>query len=170
MIKFPKTRTIKVYDGEDNEFEIHVRPYLLNSDIETIESQVVNLDSKQQRRNIVEVLVMRFCTDIEDFSKDELDVEILDAYRVNGIIERVIDCLDKDSYFAISELVNIDTGDELRTIKLLVNSLIDSVDKIEDGTAQKSLENAIDSLKSVKSEYDNLMKPKPLEEKIARVK
>lgn len=153
-MNFPKN--IKITIEKDR--VANVRPYLLNSDIEIIESQVANVKSKQQRRNIVQTLVMRFCTDIEEFDTDELDINILDIYRVNGIVSMVMTTLDKESFFAVEELINIEVGDEIREVKLLVLDLINSVNNIESGKAEESIKNSIKALEEAKAKLSTDMK------------
>lgn len=157
IMEFPIKKRITVTDESGNELSFNVRPYLLNSDIEIIESQIENIRTRQGRKNIVDILLMRFCTDIEDFDSDELDVSILDLYRINGVIERVYDCLDDDSQSSIRDLIDINVGDEIRTIKLLVADLMTSVNNIEDGTAQNALKDAVKTLEDAKARQDKLL-------------
>lgn len=156
-MEFPTNRTITVTDEKDNKLTFNIRPYLLNSDIEIIESQIENIKTRQQRKNIAEVLLMRFCTDIKDFNTDKLDINILDVYRVNGVIERVYDSLDDDSKKSFDNLIDINVGDEIRVIKLMIIDLMDSAKNIENGTAQKALEDAISNLKEAKIESGKLL-------------
>lgn len=141
MMNFPKNIKIKI-DNKD----VEIRPYLLNSDIEIIESQVTNVKSKQERKNIVETLVMRFCTNIKDFDTDELDINVLDLYRINGVIKKVMEALDEESFFSVNELINIEVGDELRELKLIVIDLMNSVNAIESGEAEESVRKSIKAL------------------------
>lgn len=156
-MEFPINRTITVTDEKDNKLTFNVRPYLLNSDIEIIESQTENIKTRQQRKNIAEVLLMRFCTDIKDFNTNELDIKVLDVYRVNGVIERVYDSLDDDSKKSFDNLIDINIGDEVRVIKLMIVDLMDSAKSIEDGTAQKALSDAIINLKEAQIESNKLL-------------
>lgn len=142
-------------NGEEIKFTI--RPYLLNSDLEIMESQVANLKSKQARKNVVEILIMRFCTDVEEFNTDELDINILNAYRVNGIIREVEACLDTDSYFAAQELIDIEVGNEVRELKLYVLDLINSVNSIESGKAEETIKNSVKALEEAKAKFDKTM-------------
>ena len=155
-MNFPKNKTLH-YEIEGEKFDITVRPYLLNSDLEIMESQVSNLKSKQARKNVVEILIMRFCTDIEDFNTDELDINILDAYRVNGIIREVMAELDTDSYFAAQELIDIEVGNEVRELKLYVIDLINSVNNIESGKAEETIKNSVKALEEAKAKLDKTM-------------
>lgn len=154
---FPKNTKIKI----DDTLTISVRPYLLNSDIEIIESQISQptVKTRQDRKNIVETLVMRFCTDAKDFDTDELDITVLDMYRANGVIGKVMKALCYDSWETVEGFINIEMGNEMRDIKLLVVDLINSVNNVSSGKAEEVFKNSIKELEDAKAKLNETMHP-----------
>lgn len=153
-MKFPKNikKVFKevVNDKEKVLLTLSIRPYLLNSDIEIIEAQIKNVATKQERRNIIDTLVMRFCTDAKDFDTDELDITILDMYRANDIIDTVKDLLDIESYSALCNLLNPDAGEELRKIRITFENLMEVVNNVQNGTAEEALKSSLNALEEAK--------------------
>jgi hypothetical protein len=93
---------------------------------------------------------MRFCTDAKDFDTDELDITILDMYRANNIIDTVKDCLDYESYNTICNLLNADTGEELRRIRITFENLMEAVNNVQNGTAEEALKSSLNALEEAK--------------------
>lgn len=153
-MKFPKNikKVFKevVNDKEKVLLTLSIRPYLLNSDIEIIEAQIKNVATKQERRNIIDTLVMRFCTDAKDFDTDELDITVLDMYRANDIIDTVKDLLDSESYSALCNLLNPDAGEELRKIRTTFENLMEAVNNVQNGTAEEALKSSLNALEEAK--------------------
>lgn len=153
-MKFPKNikKVFKevVNDKEKVLLTLSIRPYLLNSDIEIIEAQIKNVATKQERRNIIDTLVMRFCTDAKDFDTDELDITILDIYRANDIIDAVKDSLDYESHNALCNLLNPDAGEELRKIRVTFENLMEAVNNVQNGTAEEALKSSLNALEEAK--------------------
>lgn len=109
-INFPKTIKINIC-GE----EIKITPYLTYEQINTIVKQVIQEQDYIVRDAIKDTLIVRFCTDIKEFDTDELDINILDKYRICGIINEIkkniinIEYVDKyiSEYESVSNQVRI---------------------------------------------------------------
>lgn len=153
-MKFPKNikkEFKEVVNGKEKTIlTLSIRPYLLNSDIEIIEAQIRNVATKQERRNIIDTLIMRFCTDAKDFDTDELDITILDMYRANNIIDTVKDSLDYESYNTMCNLLNPDAGEELRKIRVTFENLMEAVNNVQNGTAEEALKSSLNALEEAK--------------------
>ena len=110
-----------------NDTEYHIKPYLTSAEIESIINQVVNSEGSYiDKKNIIDILIMRFCTDIKDFDTDEMNVETLDKYRGAGIIFTVKSYLPFENLETIKEGINDITGLN-STITNLIEGFIDSV-------------------------------------------
>ena len=83
---FPKERVIKI-----NGLKIKVKPYLSTTIIDAILNVVSQVEDYALRATMADAMVMAQCTDLADFhtEDDNVDVNVVDIYRANGVIDAV---------------------------------------------------------------------------------
>ena len=85
-MEFPKEKVIKI-----NGLKITIKPYLTTTIIDAILNTVIEVEDYALRIAIADAMVMAQCTDLADFhtEDDNVDVNVVDIYRANGVIDAV---------------------------------------------------------------------------------
>lgn len=146
-VEFPQPIE-KEYNGDT----FKIKPYLTSVEKATIISQAIEIDDYLARQNIIDTLVMRMCTDIEDFDNDEINVSTLDMYRACGIVDMV-----EDEFFScgrIKDLRDIDDAiDEHynlhNTLLEISTSIIDKLGDVDPKQVLAEFDKVTDNLKSL---------------------
>ena len=83
---FPKEKVIKI-----NGLKIKIKPYLSTTIIDAILNVVSQVEDYALRATMADAMVMAQCTDLADFhtEDDNVDVNVVDIYRANGVIDAV---------------------------------------------------------------------------------
>lgn len=153
-LKFPEPIEVTI---KDLDLTIKVKPYLTSEEIDSIVTQMTSIeDSYVLRDNVRDTLIIRYCTDIDVFDNDEIETKLIDLYRVNGIIDKVKDNIDKKYLDIIEYYVITDSdsaGTQLKGIRKDLNavlgSLSDTLAKVDLNGITSSFEGNIASLKEI---------------------
>lgn len=139
-IELPKVIEVTTNNGD----KINVKPFLTTAQLSTIIEQAKVVEDYLDRKNIIDVLIVRFCSDIDDLDVDNLDTSILDVYRANGIIDLVISNINKEYIDIIYKSV-----EEYRNVRNTILEMSESIgNMIKDFDVNDMLEN-INNMKEV---------------------
>ena len=85
-MKFPRLKKIYVRGIGF----VEVRPYLTTNEIDaiinTIQAQTTDY---AMRIMMMYSMVMPICTNLKDFTEEEIDIEVVEEYYLNGIFDRI---------------------------------------------------------------------------------
>lgn len=69
---------------------VEIRPYLTTTEIDNILSKVQNeVEDYALRKMMLYSVVMSLCTDIKEFTEEEVSLEVIEAYYYNGVFDRI---------------------------------------------------------------------------------
>lgn len=109
----------------NEEFDINIKPYLTIAEIELIVNKVSSIENVVQRQLLKDMLVIKFCTDIEGV--DDLDYDLIVE---SGLMRVIYDNIQ--NYFEIDIFMR-----EHESINRIVARFLESVAK----TADKAVKN-----------------------------
>ena len=69
---------------------VEIRPYLTTNEINAILDAIQQESDFATRRMMMYSMTMPLCTNLEDFESDEVDLDMVEAYYLNGIFDRIV--------------------------------------------------------------------------------
>lgn len=69
---------------------VEIRPYLTTNEIDAILDAIQQESDFATRRMMMYSMTMSLCTNLEDFESDEVDLDMVEAYYLNGIFDRIV--------------------------------------------------------------------------------
>jgi hypothetical protein len=69
---------------------VEIRPYLTTNEINAILDAIQQESDFATRRMMMYSMTMPLCTNLKDFESDEVDLDMVEAYYLNGIFDRII--------------------------------------------------------------------------------
>lgn len=69
---------------------VEVRPYLTTNEINAILDAIQQESDFATRRMMMYSMTMPLCTNLKDFESDEVDLDMVEAYYLNGIFDRIV--------------------------------------------------------------------------------
>ena len=85
-MKFPRLKKIYVRDIG----VVEVRPYLTTNEIDAIINTIQAQTTDYAMRVIMMYsMVMPLCTNLKEFTEEEVDIEVVEGYYYNGIFDRI---------------------------------------------------------------------------------
>jgi hypothetical protein len=69
---------------------VEIRPYLTTNEINAILDAIQQESDFATRRMMMYSMTMPLCTNLKDFESDEVDLDMVEAYYLNGIFDRIV--------------------------------------------------------------------------------
>lgn len=134
---------------------VEIRPYLTTNEINAILDAIQQESDFATRRMMMYSMTMPLCTNLKDFESDEVDLDMVEAYYLNGIFDRIVKHIK--GFDILKEGVN--------------NLPISEVSKrfegaIEEFTEQFKSINLDESVKQLETEFDKLKEMEKKKEEI----
>lgn len=68
---------------------IEIRPYLTANEIDSILSKIQEISEFSLRKMTMYAVVMSICTNIKDFTQEDININVVESYYFNGIFDRI---------------------------------------------------------------------------------
>lgn len=109
-------------------FDIDIKPYLITAEIELIVDKILEQDNMIHRDIIKNMLVIKFCTNIENV--DEMDYDLVVS---SGLLSEILDIVenyyDIDTYVLRSESVENSVKKFLENTSIVIDKATKSMPK-----------------------------------------
>lgn len=69
---------------------VEIRPYLTTNEINAILDAIQQESDFATRRMMMYSMTMPLCTNLKDFESNEVDLDMVEAYYLNGIFDRIV--------------------------------------------------------------------------------
>ena len=150
-MEFPTEKVIRV-----NGLKITVKPYLTTAIIDAILETVAEQSTYAVRCALADIMVMNQCTDIEDFSVDEIDINVYDVYKANGIIDAVT--REISGYdILLNGLNDLTVRDIYTRFESAIGEFTKEFKDINLDEQQKKFQDTLNELKKVEAEKEAIL-------------
>lgn len=150
-MEFPTEKVIRV-----NGLKITVKPYLTTAVIDAILETVAEQSTYAVRCALADIMVMNQCTDIEDFSVEEIDINVYDVYKANGIIDAVT--REISGYdILLNGLNDLTVKDIYTRFESAIGEFTKEFKDINLDEQQKKFQDTLNELKKVEAEKEAIL-------------
>ena len=152
-MEFPKEKVIRT-----NGFKITVKPYLSTTIIDAILNVVSQVEDYALRATMADAMVMAQCTDLADFhtEDDNVDVNVVDIYRANGVIDAVT--REISGYdILLSGLADLSVRDIYHRFEGVIAEFTKQFKDINLDDSMKKFETELSKLKEVESKKEAIL-------------
>ena len=150
-MEFPTEKVIRV-----NGLKITVKPYLTTAIIDAILETVAEQSTYAVRCALADIMVMNQCTDIEDFSVEEIDINVYDVYKANGIIDAVT--REISGYdILLNGLNDLTVKDIYTRFESAIGEFTKEFKDINLDEQQKKFQDTLNELKKVEAEKEAIL-------------
>ena len=151
MMEFPEEKVIKI-----NGVKVLVKPYLTTAVVDAILDTVSEYESYGVRCALADIMVMNQCTDIEDFSVDEIDINVYDVYKANGVIDAVTREISGYDVL-LSGLNDLTVRDIYKRFEGAIGEFTKEFKDINLDEQQKKFQDTLNELKRVEAEKEAIL-------------
>jgi len=129
MIELKKAEMI-----HNEEFDIEIKPYLNASEIQLIIEEVGKNDNVVTKQLLKDMLIIRFCTNIEDNIVDNLNYDlVVESGLIDVIRENVKNYYDVDGFIMQNESINRSVSKFLESISATADKAVKNMPKTPKG-------------------------------------
>lgn len=68
---------------------VEIRPYLTSNEIDSILAKIQTISEFSLRKMTMYAIVMSICTNIEDFAQEDVNIDVVETYYLNGVFNRI---------------------------------------------------------------------------------
>ena len=150
-MEFPKEKVIKV-----NGLKITIKPYLEVAVIDAILDTVIEQPSYGVRCALADMMVMHNCTDLADFSEEEININTYDIYKANGVIDAVTREISGYDVL-LSGIADLSVRDIYARFESAIGEFTKEFKDINLDEQQKKFENTLNELKEVEAKKEAIL-------------
>ena len=155
-MNYPKT--IKKYIKGVGQVEI--RPYLTTNEINAILDTIQeNTTAYATRKMMLYSMVMRSCTNIEDFDSEEVSVELVETYAYNGVFDRITKFI-KGYDTLVEGFEKMPISDVYKRFEGVLEEFTEQFKNINLDESMKKFETELGKLKEVEKEKEAILNGK----------
>ena len=139
---------------------VTIRPYLTHNEIDAIIEQAQNTtDNYAFRQEIADACVMTLCTDIEAFQKDNIDVETIDAYEIDGVIRRIMKRI-KGYKTLVNGIENLSVKDVYRRFETALEEFTNEFKNVDLNGQEEQFKSVLKEREKVSKEKEEILNGK----------
>lgn len=136
---------------------VEIRPYLTTIEIDSILEKIqTEVSDYALRKMILYSTVVSICTDIQDFQKEEVDIETIETFYYNGIFDEVIKNI-KGFDILIEGFKNLAVTDVYKQFENVLKDFTKQFENINIDKSINELESKFNEFKAVSKEKEELI-------------
>ena len=152
-MKFPRLKKIYVRGIGF----VEVRPYLTTNEIDAIINTIQTQTTNYAIRIITMYsMVMPLCTNLKDFTEEEVDIEVVEGYYLNGIFDRITKHI-KGFDILVDGVKNLSISDIYARFEGAIGEFTEQFKNINLDESMKKLETELGKFKEVKKEEEAIL-------------
>ena len=155
-MKFPRLKKIYVRGIGF----VEVRPYLttneINAIINTIQAQTTDY---AMRVMMMYSMVMPLCTNLKDFTEEEIDIEVVEKYYLNGIFDRITKHI-KGFDILSNGVEKLVVSDVYKQFEGVIEEFTEQFKNINLDESMKKFETELSKLKEVEKKKEEILSGK----------
>ena len=136
---------------------VEVRPYLTTNEIDaiinTIQAQTTDY---AMRIMMMYSMVMPLCTNLKDLTEEEVDIEVVEGYYLNGTFDRITKHI-KGFDILVNGVKNLSISDVYARFEGVITEFTEQFKNINLDESMKKFETELSKLKDVKEEQSLLL-------------
>ena len=136
---------------------VEIRPYLTTVEIDSILEKIqTEVSDYALRKMTLYSVVMSICTDIPDFAKDEIDINIIEPFYYNGIFDEIVGFI-KGFDILLEGFNNLATTDIYKRFELILEDFTKQFKNIDIEKSMNDFENKLNEFKAVSKEKELIL-------------
>ena len=136
---------------------VDIRPYLTAFEIDAILDKVQNsADSYAVRKAIADASVLTLCTDLEDFKGEEVEIELVDKYEVNGYVKAITKSI-KGYDILMQGMANLSVKDVYKRFEDAIEQFTNEFKNVDLNGQEERFKNTLEELRVVEKEKDAIL-------------
>ena len=136
---------------------VEIRPYLTTVEIDSILEKIqTEVSDYALRKMTLYSVVMSICTDIPDFAKDEIDINIIEPFYYNGIFDEIVGYI-KGFDILLEGFNNLATTDIYKRFELILEDFTKQFKNIDIEKSMNDFENKLNEFKAVSKEKELIL-------------
>ena len=155
-MKFPRLKKIYVKGIGI----VEIRPYLttneINAIINTIQAQTTDY---AMRVMMMYSMVMPLCTNLKDFTEEEIDIEVVEKYYLNGIFDRITKHI-KGFDILSNGVEKLAVSDVYKQFEGVIEEFTEQFKNINLDESMKKFETELGKLKEVEKKKEEILSGK----------
>jgi hypothetical protein len=152
-MKFPRLKKIYVRGIGF----VEVRPYLTTNEISaiinTIQAQTTDY---AMRIMMMYSMVMPLCTNLKDFTEEEIDIEVVEKYYLNGIFDRITKHI-KGFDILSNGVEKLAVSDVYKQFESVIEEFTKQFKDVNLDEQQKKFEDTLNELRHVEAEKEAIL-------------
>ena len=136
---------------------VEIRPYLTAIEIDSILEKIqTEVSDYALRKMMLYSVVMSICTDIPDFAKDEIDINVIEPFYYNGIFDEIVGYI-KGFDILLEGFDNLAVTDIYKRFELILEDFTKQFKNIDIEKSINDFENKLNELKEVNKEKELIL-------------
>ena len=135
---------------------VEIKPYLTTAIISAILDMASEHPAYSVRCALADMMVLHECTDLQDFADDEVNIDVYDVYKANGIIDTIT--REINGYdILISGLADLSIRDIYNRFEGAIEEFTKQFKDINLEEQQKKFEDTLSELRQVEAEKEAIL-------------
>lgn len=136
---------------------VEIRPYLTAIEIDSILEKIqTEVSDYALRKMMLYSVVMSICTDIPDFAKDEIDINVIEPFYYNGIFDEIVGYI-KGFDILLEGFDNLAVTDIYKRFELILEDFTKQFKNIDIEKSINDFEDKLNELKEVNKEKELIL-------------
>ena len=136
---------------------LEIRPYLTAIEIDSILEKIqTEVSDYALRKMMLYSVVMSICTDIPDFAKDEIDINVIEPFYYNGIFDEIVGYI-KGFDILLEGFDNLAVTDIYKRFELILEDFTKQFKNIDIEKSINDFEDKLNELKEVNKEKELIL-------------
>ena len=155
-MKFPRLKKIYVRGIGF----VEVRPYLTTNEISAIINTIQTQTTDYAMRVMMMYsMVMPLCTNLKDFTEEEIDIEVVEKYYLNGIFDRITKHI-KGFDILSNGVEKLAVSDVYKQFEGVIEEFTEQFKNINLDESMKKFETELGKLKEVEKKKEEILSGK----------
>ena len=136
---------------------VEVRPYLTTNEIDAIINTIQTQTTDYAMRIMMMYsMVMPLCTNLKDFTEEEVDIEVVEGYYLNGIFDQITKHI-KGFDILVNGVKNLAISDIYARFEGVIGEFTEQFKNINLDESMKKFETELGKLKEVEKEKEAIL-------------
>ena len=136
---------------------VQIRPYLTINEIDAILNTIQsNTTDYAMRKIMMYSMVMPLCTNLKDFTEEEVDIEVVEGYYLNGIFDRITKHI-KGFDILVDGVKNLSISDVYARFEGVITEFTEQFKNINLDESMKKFETELGKLKEVEKQKEEIL-------------
>lgn len=136
---------------------VEIRPYLTTAEIDGILDKIQNETTDYAvRKMIMYATVMKMCTNIKEFNEEEVSIETVELYYLNGTFDRITKFI-KGFDILLDGFDKLPILDVYKRFEMVIDEFTKQFKDINLDESMKKFETELDKLKEVEAEKEAIL-------------